>query len=78
MLLLLHELVLLQQPYLGFPGCRAGHSQPKRQYPNVPSALPLVAAAVADAMGVSVQEVAEHSTRNAVKFFNMTPLQNDT
>jgi Tat protein secretion system quality control protein TatD with DNase activity len=68
---------IAKQPYLGFPGCRVGHSQPKRQYPNVPSALPLVAAAVADAMGITVQQVTEHSTRNAVKFFNMTPLQID-
>ncbi|KAG5189512.1 hypothetical protein JKP88DRAFT_206023 [Tribonema minus] len=60
-------------PYLGFPGCRKGHSQPKRQYPNVPSALPLVVQAVADAMGVSALDVAAHSTRNARKFFGMPP-----
>ncbi|CAM9447482.1 unnamed protein product [Chrysoparadoxa australica] len=59
-------------PYLGFKGCRKRcKTKPKQQYPNVPSALPEVLDAVAEAMGVTRWELAAAATQNARAFFGM-------
>lgn len=60
-------------PYMGFPKCRLREpSDTKKQYPNVPSALPLVAEAVAAALGVSAQEVATATRANARRFLRLS------
>ncbi|KAL3660682.1 hypothetical protein V7S43_014436 [Phytophthora oleae] len=59
-------------PYMGFPKCRrAESSDPKKQYPNVPSAMPLVAQAVATALGRSTQDVAKITRANARRFLRL-------
>ncbi|KAG7389886.1 hypothetical protein PHYPSEUDO_009400 [Phytophthora pseudosyringae] len=59
-------------PYMGFPKCRrAEPSDPKKQYPNVPSAMPLVAQAVATALGRSPQEIAKTTRSNARRFLGL-------
>lgn len=59
-------------PYMGFAKCRANEaSDRKRQSPNVPSALPLVVAAVAKAIGRSPDEVAAITRANARRFLRL-------
>ncbi|GMF12194.1 unnamed protein product [Phytophthora lilii] len=59
-------------PYMGFPKCRRAElSDTKKQYPNVPSAMPLVAQAVATALGRSPQEVAKVTRANARRFLRL-------
>ena len=58
-------------PYLGFPNCRAGHPKPKKQFPNVASALPLVVDAVARAMKLPAADVAAATSANARRFFGV-------
>ena len=65
-------LVETDAPYMGFKGCRK--TEPKKKgskYPNVPAALPQVAAAVAGYYGVPLSEIAARTTANAYKFFGM-------
>ena len=45
---------------------------PYRGKRNEPSYVPLIARMVADIKGITVQEVAEATTANAVKLFNLT------
>ncbi|GMG16242.1 unnamed protein product [Phytophthora fragariaefolia] len=59
-------------PYMGFPKCRGAEpSDQKKQYPNVPSAMPLVAQAVASALGRSPQDVARITRANARRFLRL-------
>jgi TatD DNase family protein len=59
-------------PYMGFAKCRrAEPSDPNKQYPNVPSAMPLVAHAVAAALGRSPQEIAKITRANARRFLRL-------
>ncbi|CAM9554872.1 unnamed protein product [Hapterophycus canaliculatus] len=58
-------------PYLGFTGCRKGHSKPKKQNPNVPSALPSVVRVVAECMALPYEEVARATLQNSRDFFGM-------
>ncbi|KAL4172494.1 hypothetical protein KRP22_007658 [Phytophthora ramorum] len=59
-------------PYMGFPKCRrAEPKDPKKQYPNVPSALPQVAQIVATALNRSPQEIAKLTTANARRFLRL-------
>ncbi|CAH0488322.1 unnamed protein product [Peronospora farinosa] len=59
-------------PYMGFPKCRSAESsETKKQYPNVPSAMPLVAQAVASALGYSLQEIAMITRANARRFLRL-------
>ncbi|ETL79807.1 hypothetical protein L917_19637 [Phytophthora nicotianae] len=59
-------------PYMGFPKCRrAEATDTKKQYPNVPSAMPLVAQAVATAWGRSPQEIAKITRANARRFLRL-------
>ncbi|KAG1695982.1 hypothetical protein DVH05_018969 [Phytophthora capsici] len=69
----LERLVLeTDAPYMGFPKCRrAESSDPKNQYPNVPSAMPLVAQAVANALGRSAEDVAKITRANARRFLRL-------
>ena len=65
-------LVETDAPYMGFKGCRG--TEPRKRgskYPNVPAALPQVAAAVAGYYGVAVSELAARTTANASAFFGM-------
>ena len=56
-------------PYMSFKNCRKFEaSKKKSKYPNVPSALPLVAAAVVEAGGGSLEEVADYTSANALNF----------
>lgn len=56
-------------PFMGFPKCRRREPvDVKTQYPNVPSALPLVAETVAAALGLTPQEVATVTRANARRF----------
>ena len=61
-------------PYLGFPGCRSAcASKKKRQYPNVPSALPRVVDELAKCLGVPEDEkrvFARELTNTARSFFS--------
>ncbi|TYZ68670.1 hypothetical protein PybrP1_006763 [[Pythium] brassicae (nom. inval.)] len=60
-------------PYMGFPKCRGREpTDPKKQYPNVPSALPLVAETVAAALGLTAQEVATATRANARRFLRLS------
>eukprot|EP01084_Bolivina_argentea_P057026 104271_1 len=68
----LNKLVIeTDAPYLGFRNCRVGHKNPSRQYPNVPSALPLILQAVAGYLNLSPKYVAQATTANAYSFFGM-------
>ncbi|RLN87977.1 hypothetical protein BBJ28_00025006 [Nothophytophthora sp. Chile5] len=59
-------------PYMGFPKCRRDEpSDKKKQYPNVPSALPQVAQAVAAALGRSPQEIGKITKANARRFLRL-------
>lgn len=59
-------------PYMGFPKCRRQEpSHPKKQYPNVPSALPQVAEAIAAALGKTPQEIAHLTKANARRFLRL-------
>ncbi|CAI5728058.1 unnamed protein product [Peronospora destructor] len=59
-------------PYMGFPKCRSAElSETKKKYPNVPSAMPLVAQAVALALGHSPQEIAMITRANARRFLRL-------
>ncbi|CAH0514689.1 unnamed protein product [Peronospora belbahrii] len=68
-----HRLVLeTDAPYMGFPNCRrAESSESKKQYPNVPSAMPLVAEAVAFALDCSPEEIARITRANARRFLRL-------
>jgi TatD DNase family protein len=60
-------------PYMGFKNCRKNEPEKKKsKYPNVPSALPFVACAIAEAGGGSVAEVAEYTTANALRFLRVS------
>ncbi|CAM9854872.1 unnamed protein product [Pylaiella littoralis] len=61
-------------PYLGFTGCRKGHSKPKKQNPNVPSALPAVVQVLADCRGLSFDDIARATAENSRVFFGMKSL----
>ncbi|KAI9906938.1 hypothetical protein PsorP6_002833 [Peronosclerospora sorghi] len=69
----LNRLVLeTDAPYMGFPNCRRAELHGiKKQYPNVPSAMPLVAQAVASALGLSPQEIATITRANARRFLRL-------
>nr|AIF71170.1 TatD related DNase [Hyaloperonospora arabidopsidis] len=59
-------------PYMGFPKCRRAELTGRnKQYPNVPSAIPLVAQTVASALGLSPQEVARITRANARRFLRL-------
>lgn len=59
-------------PYLGFPGCRAGAATaPKKSYPNLPSALPLVTKQVAEAVGSPAEKIAASTAAVARAFFRL-------
>ncbi|KAF4324494.1 hypothetical protein BBO99_00000180 [Phytophthora kernoviae] len=59
-------------PYMGFPKCRRAElNDVKKQYPNVPSAMPQVAQAVATALGQSPQEIARLTRANARRFLRL-------
>ena len=59
-------------PYMGFSKCRSSEPRDtKKQYPNVPSAMPLVAQAVASALGRSPQEIAMITRANARRFLRL-------
>ena len=62
-------LVETDAPYMGFPGCRPAPS--KREFPNVPSALPHVVAALAVALGRDPAHVARDSFHAACEFFGV-------
>nr|CCA21692.1 conserved unknown protein putative [Albugo laibachii Nc14] len=57
-------------PYMGFKHCRRNESdyRAKKQYPNVPSALPFVAETVAVMLEMSVAQVAQLTLHNARRF----------
>nr|AIF71173.1 TatD related DNase [Globisporangium ultimum] len=60
-------------PYMGFPKCRRYEpSHPKKQYPNVPSALPQVVEAIATALGKTPQEIALITKANARRFLRLS------
>ncbi|CEG40617.1 preprotein translocase subunit [Plasmopara halstedii] len=69
----LNRLVLeTDAPYMGFPNCRRAESfSHKKQYPNVPSAMPFVAEAVASALGRSTQDIAFITRANARRFLRL-------
>lgn len=57
-------------PYMGFKGCRSIESKRKNQkYPNIPAALTQICQIIADAKGVSYDEIATSTTNNALEFF---------
>eukprot|EP00903_Cladosiphon_okamuranus_P018774 g17271.t1 len=58
-------------PYLGFTGCRKGHSKPNKQSPNCPSALPAVVSVLAECLGLPFEEVARATGENSRAFFGM-------
>lgn len=62
-------------PYLGFPNCRAhtsGDAKSRRkQYPNVPTSLPLVAKTLGECLGIGQEIVALSGKRNAEEFFGI-------
>lgn len=59
-------------PYMGFKNCRKNEKEKKKsKYPNVPSALTFVACAISEAGGGSVEEVAEYTTANALRFLRV-------
>ncbi|KAG3114918.1 hypothetical protein PI124_g2539 [Phytophthora idaei] len=59
-------------PYMGFPKCRRAEvTDLKKQYPNVPSAMPMVAQAVANSLGCSPQEIAKITRANARRFLRL-------
>lgn len=72
-LITLDKLVIeTDAPYMGFKGCRKFEEKKKGQkYPNVPSALVMVAEHIASVGGWSVEEVAEKTTRNAHRFLRV-------
>lgn len=58
-------------PYMGFKGCRESEEKGKsRKYPNVPAALPKIAAFIAEILGLSYEEVCAQTTENTFSFFN--------
>ena len=60
-------------PYLGFPGCRAAcETKKKKQYPNVPSALPHAVKALAACLHVDPALLAAETSSTARKFFNVS------
>lgn len=60
-------------PYMGFPKCRRNEAaDAKKQYPNVPSALPMVAEVVATALGKTPQEIASITRANARRFLRLS------
>ena len=63
-------------PYLGFPNCRAhtsGDAKSRRkQYPNVPTSLPLVAKTLSECLGIEQEIVAVAGKRNAEIFFGIS------
>lgn len=67
----LDKLVLeTDAPYMGFKGCREGEDKAKsRKYPNVPAALPKIAAFIADMLDISYEEVCLKTSENALSFF---------
>lgn len=70
----LQRLVLeTDAPYMGFPKCRRQEATDvKKQYPNVPSALPLVAEVLATALGKTPQEIATITRANARRFLRLS------
>lgn len=56
-------------PYLGFKGCRTAETtKQKQRYPNVPSALPQIAALIAEVGGWDIADVARITSLNARRF----------
>jgi Tat protein secretion system quality control protein TatD with DNase activity len=59
-------------PYMGFKNCRKSCSHgSSKEYPNVPAALPLIADAVAQAMGIERSVLLEATYANAKRFFGL-------
>ncbi|CAK4801530.1 unnamed protein product [Aphanomyces euteiches] len=59
-------------PYMGFPNCRAFESKAaKRQFPNVPTSLPLVVEVIASCLNMSPVDVALATTHNARRFLRL-------
>ncbi|KDO18539.1 hypothetical protein SPRG_21679 [Saprolegnia parasitica CBS 223.65] len=59
-------------PYMGFPHCRKlAAAHPKKQYPNVATALPSVVEALAECLGLPAKDVAAATTYNARKFLRL-------
>ena len=57
-------------PYLGFPRCRQGLAEaPKKQWPNVPSSLPLIVDRMAEERKEDAEDVARFTAENASRFF---------
>ena len=59
-------------PYMGFKGCRAAEPEArKKSSPNVPSALPLVAAELGRLLGAEAGVVEAATAANARRFFGL-------
>ena len=59
-------------PYMGFKGCRKGHAvEPKGKFPNLPSALPQILAAVAECMCLPQLDLAKATAENSRRFFKL-------
>ncbi len=43
----------------------------QKLYPNTPSNIPLIAQYIADLRGISLSKIAEATTRNAMRLFNL-------
>ncbi|TMW65417.1 hypothetical protein Poli38472_008059 [Pythium oligandrum] len=69
----LNKLVIeTDAPYMGFPKCRSVESaDKKKQYPNVPSALPQVCEVVAQVLGKTPQDIAQITRANARRFLRL-------
>jgi TatD DNase family protein len=60
-------------PYMGFKGCRARQpTAAKKNYPNVPSALPLILDRICSVSSWNRNEVAMKTTRNVADFFRVS------
>eukprot|EP01038_Epipyxis_sp_PR26KG_P010728 gene10728-14410_t len=59
-------------PYLGFKGCRSNEIHNRKQrWPNVPSAVSLVASYVSEVTGWSLPTVIHHTSSNVLTFFGI-------
>lgn len=73
-----HKLVIeTDAPYMGFPKCQSLSNvdklkHKKRQYPNVPMALPLVVEQLALLRNETIQELAQATTLNARQFLRLS------
>ncbi len=64
-------LIETDAPYMGFPKCRKGHSNPKKQYPNVPTSLAMVVETIAKCLQLPMAQVANKTTLNARRFLRL-------